>query len=75
MPILKNFSLDVLPGTTVALVGQSGSGKSTIVKLLERFYDPVAGVVSLDGRDIKQLNVAGEYTGGNISDEEDVSAA
>jgi len=58
VPILKNFILDVQPGTTVALVGQSGSGKSTIVKLLERFYDPVSGGVSLDGRDIKTLNVS-----------------
>ncbi len=57
MPILKNFSLQVKSGQTVALVGASGSGKSTIVKLLERFYDPVAGSVLLDGRDIKTLNL------------------
>ncbi|KAI8898553.1 P-loop containing nucleoside triphosphate hydrolase protein [Globomyces pollinis-pini] len=57
VPILKKFSLNVKPGTTVALVGSSGSGKSTIVKLLERFYDPVSGTVSLDGKDIKDLNV------------------
>lgn len=56
--ILSNFNLEIQPGTTVALVGQSGSGKSTIVKLLERFYDPTGGLVSLDGRDIKQLNVS-----------------
>ncbi|KAJ3106312.1 ATP-binding cassette, sub-B (MDR TAP), member 4 [Phlyctochytrium planicorne] len=58
VPILKKFSLTVKPAQTVALVGASGSGKSTIVKLLERFYDPVSGSVTLDGHDIKELNVA-----------------
>ncbi|KAI8847954.1 P-loop containing nucleoside triphosphate hydrolase protein [Chytridium lagenaria] len=58
VPILKNFNLNVKPGQTVALVGASGSGKSTIVKLLERFYDPVAGSVLIDGKDIRTLNVA-----------------
>ncbi|KAJ3339011.1 ATP-binding cassette, sub-B (MDR TAP), member 4, partial [Kappamyces sp. JEL0680] len=57
VPILENFGLKIKPGTTVALVGASGSGKSTIVKLFERFYDPSSGVVKLDGRDIKSLNV------------------
>ncbi|KAH6559790.1 hypothetical protein BASA61_000416 [Batrachochytrium salamandrivorans] len=57
VPILKNFSLTVKEGNTVALVGASGSGKSTIAKLVERFYDPVSGSVSLDGRNIKELNV------------------
>jgi ABC-type bacteriocin/lantibiotic exporter with double-glycine peptidase domain len=44
-------------GKTVALVGESGSGKSTVVGLIERFYDPAAGAVLLDGRDIRTLNV------------------
>jgi ATP-binding cassette subfamily B (MDR/TAP) protein 1 len=55
--VLKKFNLNVEAGKTVALVGSSGSGKSTMVKLLERFYDPSAGLVKLDGKDIKQLNV------------------
>ncbi|KAJ3099209.1 ATP-binding cassette, sub-B (MDR TAP), member 4 [Phlyctochytrium bullatum] len=58
VPILKDFSLTVAPGQTVALVGASGSGKSTIVKLLERFYDPVDGNVFVDGRNVRDLNVA-----------------
>ncbi|KAL1919071.1 uncharacterized protein VTP21DRAFT_2452 [Calcarisporiella thermophila] len=55
--VLDNFSLVVQPNTTVALVGESGSGKSTIVQLVERFYDPVRGLVQLDGTDIRELNV------------------
>ncbi|MBA0833807.1 hypothetical protein Goarm_006228 [Gossypium armourianum] len=42
---------------STALVGQSGSGKSTIISLIERFYDPVKGVVKIDGRDIKEYNL------------------
>ncbi|KAI9343429.1 P-loop containing nucleoside triphosphate hydrolase protein [Zopfochytrium polystomum] len=57
VPVLKKFSLRILPGQTVALVGASGSGKSTIVKLITRFYDPVAGSITLDGYDIRDLNV------------------
>ncbi|KAI8915518.1 P-loop containing nucleoside triphosphate hydrolase protein [Powellomyces hirtus] len=57
VPILKGFSLDVKAGSTVALVGSSGSGKSTIVKLVERFYNPVAGSITLDGIELSDLNV------------------
>jgi ATP-binding cassette subfamily B (MDR/TAP) protein 1 len=57
VPILKKLDLVIEPGTTVALVGQSGSGKSTIVQLIERFYDPLAGSVFLDGHDLKSLNL------------------
>ncbi|XP_042511108.1 ABC transporter B family member 20 [Macadamia integrifolia] len=55
--VLRNFSLKVSGGQTVAVVGVSGSGKSTIISLIERFYDPVAGQVLLDGRDLKQYNL------------------
>jgi ABC-type multidrug transport system fused ATPase/permease subunit len=55
--VLKSFNLDVKAGQSVALVGSSGSGKSTIVKLLERFYDPIEGDILFDGHDLKSLNV------------------
>ncbi|XP_039067389.1 ABC transporter B family member 6-like isoform X2 [Hibiscus syriacus] len=55
--VLSNFSLKVNGGQTLAVVGVSGSGKSTIISLIERFYDPVAGQVLLDGRDLKQYNL------------------
>lgn len=55
--VLKNFSVKIEPGKTVALVGASGSGKSTAVQLLQRFYDPKSGSVLLDGKDLKEYNV------------------
>ncbi len=55
--VLKGLSLVVRPGQTVALVGQSGSGKSTIVKLLLRFYDIQGGEILVDGKDITELNI------------------
>ncbi|GET00767.1 multidrug resistance protein 1 [Rhizophagus clarus] len=57
VPVLKDFNLTIEPGQTVALVGSSGSGKSTIVGLLERFYNPISGSITIDGEDIKNLNV------------------
>ncbi|SAM01533.1 hypothetical protein [Absidia glauca] len=56
--ILKKLNLKVHPGMTVAFVGPSGSGKSTSVSLLQRFYDPLEGSVLLDGKDLKDYNVA-----------------
>ncbi len=43
--ILKNFSMEIMPGETVAVVGPSGSGKSTVVQLIQRMYDPTEGQV------------------------------
>lgn len=53
--VLENFSLKIPKGHTVALVGQSGSGKSTIANLLTRFYDVQEGSIAIDGVDIKQM--------------------
>jgi len=55
--VLKNFSLDIPKGKTVALVGQSGSGKSTIANLLTRFYDVNEGKITIDNLDIKDLDL------------------
>ncbi|GJC92941.1 multidrug/pheromone exporter [Colletotrichum higginsianum] len=55
--VLDNFSLRVPAGKVTALVGPSGSGKSTIIGLFERWYNPTAGTVRLDGKDIKDLNL------------------
>ncbi|KAL0489882.1 ATP-binding cassette, subfamily B protein [Acrasis kona] len=54
--VLKNFNLEVKAGTSVALVGQSGSGKSTIVGLVEKWYEPESGVVEIDGVDIREID-------------------
>ncbi|QSS65936.1 leptomycin B resistance protein [Histoplasma capsulatum] len=57
-PILRGLNLTVKPGQYVALVGASGCGKSTTIALLERFYDPLAGGVYMDGKEITRLNVS-----------------
>ncbi|XP_057463843.1 ABC transporter B family member 15-like isoform X1 [Actinidia eriantha] len=56
-PILKDFNLQVPAGLTVALIGQSGSGKSTVIALLQRFYDPVGGEILLDGVAIDKVQL------------------
>ena len=53
--IIHDFSLCVLPGQTCAIVGETGSGKTTLVKLLMRFYDPQGGFISLDGQNITDM--------------------
>ncbi|MBA0697526.1 hypothetical protein Goari_021064 [Gossypium aridum] len=55
--IFRAFSLNIDAGKSTALVGQSGSGKSTIIGLIERFYDPLDGVVEIDGRDIRSYQL------------------
>lgn len=55
--VFQGFSLLVEAGKSIALVGKSGSGKSTIIALIERFYDPLEGVVKVDGCDIKTFNL------------------
>lgn len=55
--VLKNFSIEVPKGKTVALVGQSGSGKSTIANLLTRFYDVQEGSIKIDGIDVKEIKL------------------
>nr|WP_255512225.1 ABC transporter ATP-binding protein [Planktothrix sp. FACHB-1355] len=55
--ILHDFNLEIKPGTTVALVGSSGAGKSTVAKLAARFYDPTKGRILLDEYDLRDLTV------------------
>lgn len=55
-PILKNISFSCLPGETVGIIGSTGSGKSTLVNLIPRFYDVTSGVIKVDGEDITRGN-------------------
>uniref|UniRef100_A0A8C1JGQ9 ABC-type xenobiotic transporter n=1 Tax=Cyprinus carpio TaxID=7962 RepID=A0A8C1JGQ9_CYPCA len=57
--VLNGLNLKVMSGQTIALVGSSGCGKSTTIQLLQRFYDPQEGTVTIDGHDIRSLNVRG----------------
>ncbi len=56
-PVLKNINLDVQPGQVVAFLGKTGSGKSTLINLLMRFYDPTEGRVLIDGIDIRDVQL------------------
>lgn len=56
-PVLKNVSFVAEPGQTVALLGATGSGKTSIINLLPRFYDPVEGAVLIDGHDLRDLSI------------------
>ena len=58
VPVLKGISFQVKPGEMVALVGATGVGKSTIAQLISRFYDPVSGVIRMDGRDVRDIELA-----------------
>jgi len=57
-PVLENIQLEVKPGETLALVGRTGAGKSTLVKLLSRFYDPTHGRILIDGHDLRHVSQA-----------------
>lgn len=57
-PVLREVSLDVAPGETIALVGASGAGKTTLSNLIARFYDPTQGSISLDGVDLRRIDPA-----------------
>lgn len=57
-PVLRGLNLTVKAGQYIALVGASGCGKSTTIQLMERFYDPLAGAIYVDGNDISTLNIA-----------------
>jgi ABC-type multidrug transport system fused ATPase/permease subunit len=64
-PVLKNIDLDVPAGMTVALMGSAGSGKSTVVNLIPRFYDVTSGAIIIDGHDVKDVTL--ESLRSNIS--------
>jgi ATP-binding cassette subfamily B protein len=57
VPVLHDITLRIAPGETVAFVGRTGAGKSTIAKLITRFYDPTAGSVRLDGHDLRTVTI------------------
>ncbi len=57
VPVLKDVSFDITPGETIALVGPTGAGKTTIVNLISRFYDVQSGNVIIDGNDVKKVSI------------------
>ncbi len=60
-PVLSDVSFDAKPGEVIALVGPTGSGKTTLVNLLHRFYDPTAGTLTIDGYDLRHIRLDSLY--------------
>lgn len=60
-PVLSNLSFEAKPGELVALVGPTGAGKTTVINLLHRFYDPTEGRITIDGKDLRQVAVESWY--------------
>ncbi|OQB49240.1 MAG: putative ABC transporter ATP-binding protein [Firmicutes bacterium ADurb.Bin153] len=58
-PVLKNVDVTAFPGRTLAILGATGSGKSTLVNLIPRFFDPTEGTVLVDGTDVRDMDLAG----------------
>lgn len=56
-PVLRNVSIDAQPGQTIALLGATGSGKTTIINLLPRFYDPTQGKITIDGHELREVTL------------------
>src|SRR5690606_31832861 len=56
-PVLRGIDLDAPPGSTIALIGTTGAGKTSLVSLIPRFYDVTAGRVLVDGRDVRDLEL------------------
>ncbi len=61
-PVLSNISFSIAPGEIVALVGPTGAGKTTLINLLHRFYDPTAGTLSIDGFDLREVRLHSLYS-------------
>jgi len=57
-PVLRNIDLDISPGETIALVGKTGAGKSTLISLIPRFFDPWEGRVLIDGHDVREITLS-----------------
>jgi ABC-type multidrug transport system fused ATPase/permease subunit len=58
VPVLRDVTFDIARGATTALVGRTGAGKTTIIRLLLRFYDPESGLITIDGVDLRELRLA-----------------
>ena len=57
IPVLRNIKFECSPGEIIAIVGPSGAGKTTLINLLHRFYDPISGSIEIDGNNIKEINL------------------